>query len=256
MKKITITIAVIVGVLFFNSKEVNAQNREGQVVVDAGLGYSLIFAVPGILISDGSYSSHSATPAINATADYALLDRFSLGLGITYQSVTLNYADYYNNVTGAPETYSTSISRLNIGIRPLYHFASRKRIDLYIGARFGLSIWNNANANDPYNSGSSTYSGTLPSFQALFGVRKYFSHHVGAHVEFALGTPYFMEAGISVKFGGKNSLVLKYLFTFFHFLIYIFHFHDELIYFIICICAIGINECAFIAIVCFYQIQN
>ena len=67
----------------------------------------------------------------------------------------------------------------------------------------GVSIWNvGSSSTDPNFNYASKLTGALPSFQALFGLKGYFTPMIGAHIEVAIGTPYLVEAGLSFKFGG------------------------------------------------------
>jgi hypothetical protein len=212
MKRITLISAIIVGMMLSNTKQVQAQNNKGEFVASAGAGYSVLFGVIGSLgslsanVSGGSVTS-SSIPVISVAGDYALSDRFSLGLGVGYQSAgfTVNgFTDTTNGLTNQSAT--VDISRLNIGIRPLFHFSSNPNIDTYIGFRVGVSIWNvGTSSTDPNFNYDSKLTGALPSFQALFGLKGYFTPMIGAHIEIAIGTPYLVEAGLSFKFGGPEG---------------------------------------------------
>lgn len=212
MKKLTIIAIIIAGLMCGTSHQVKAQNQQGEFVASAGGGYSLIFAV---LNSLGSYSNNVTggtitsigIPEINATGDYALSSRFSLGLGIGYQSGGFTVKGFSDSSNGLVNQSATiDISRLNIGIRPIFHFGSNPDVDFYMGFRVGVSIWNvGLTSTDPNFNFLGKFTGTLPSFQALLGFKGYFSPVVGAHIEVAVGTPYFVEAGLSFRFGNTGA---------------------------------------------------
>jgi hypothetical protein len=209
MKRITLISAIIIGMMCSNTQKVQAQNNKGEFVASAGAGYSVLFAV---LNSLGSYSSNitngtitsNGIPVISVAGDYALSDRFSLGLGVGYQSTGFTVTGFSDSSNGLTNQSATvDISRLNIGLRPLFHFGSNPNIDPYLGFRVGVSIWNvGSSSTDPNFNYASKLTGALPSFQALFGLKGYFTPMIGAHIEVAIGTPYLVEAGLSFKFGG------------------------------------------------------
>jgi hypothetical protein len=208
MKKITLTAILIIGVMLSTGNHAKAQNQKGEFVASAGAGYSVLFAVISSLgsssanVTNGTVSI-STIPEINTTADYGLSDKFSLGLGIGYQSATISVNGFNDTANGyTNQNASVSISRLNIGIRPIFHFGSNPNIDFYLGFRVGVSIWSfGVSSTDPNYSFGGKFTGALPSFQALIGLKGYFSPLVGGHIEFAIGTPYLIEAGVSFRFG-------------------------------------------------------
>ncbi|HTB05624.1 MAG TPA: hypothetical protein VK806_01640 [Bacteroidia bacterium] len=203
MKKITLIGAIIIGIMFSPTKQVKAQNNQGEFVASAGVGYSLIFSLLNYGLNNGANVSTSITPAISVAGDYSINGRFSLGLGIGYQSMKTGVTNYNDSANGYyNQSFNISLSRLNIGIRPLFHFGSNPNVDFYLGFRVGVSIWSFSSTSTDPNYNAPGLRGTLPSFQALMGFKGYFSPVVGAHIEVAVGTPYFLEAGLSFRFGG------------------------------------------------------
>ncbi|MCD4793750.1 MAG: hypothetical protein K8R54_10975 [Bacteroidales bacterium] len=59
------------------------------------------------------------------------------------------------------------------------------------------------NINDPtiHIIEDSKYSNFTFSPQLIaFGIRGYFTDNIGAHIEFAIGSPYFLAGGINFRF--------------------------------------------------------
>jgi hypothetical protein len=218
MKQSLLFLSATLSLLFFTSKGAFAQNQPMQVVSNTGAGYSTMF---GILVPDavsiGSSAisnsagiteneSTSILPAISETVDLGLSNKFSLGIGAAYQSATASFSNYTNSVTNEVENFTETVQRTSIGIRGLFHSGTNSKFDPYAGFRLGISMWSiGNNSNDPNFSGYDL-KGTLPCFQFLAGFRYYFSPIVGFHMEGGIGTPYLIEAGVSVKFGGLPAM--------------------------------------------------
>jgi hypothetical protein len=213
MKKISLSLLLAVVALFSGINNAKAQNETGQVSVSAGVGFSVLFGVINIAENQATDEgiTHSTLPALNMNIDYGISPKFSLGLGVGYQSTTINYTNYEATTSSGYDSlynFGVTISRLNIGLRPIYHFGKNDKLDIYTGGRIGLSIWSiSTTASVPGYSGPFQYSGVLPSFQYLFGMKAYFTPSFGAHFEVAIGTPYLIEAGLNYRFGGIPASV-------------------------------------------------
>ena len=176
-----------------------AQIDKGASIINVGVGYSL-FSSP----SSASFASstESSIPVISATYDYAIVDHFSYGIGLSYQQFTQTQT-YYNN--GANTNYTQNIYVTNAGIRALYHFGS-PMLEGYTGIRMGYSFWtsNQPTVQQGYY-GPTNYNKNVPSFMAILGMRASLSDAIAVHLEIGLGSPYAAETGISFKFGGMPS---------------------------------------------------
>ena len=161
-------------------------------------------------MSRALFSTNSSGPAFNVSADYGIFKELSIGGGITYQSCSVTVPGWYNQYTYKNENVIENISRVNFRLRITAHwdFSDDHLWEMYGGAAVGESVWNDANnAHDPnfpcdapwnMNVGTSK----LVSFQGYLGLRGYFTENLGAHLELAVGSPYFVETGISFRFGG------------------------------------------------------
>ncbi len=207
MKK---TLLLFVSALLLCSSNVlKAQKQQGEFVVTAGAAQSL----SGILftaIKDGiNYSGDSKSttiPNLILHGDYGLSDVFSLGLGYSYQSLQVSYRQYTDDDS---VTYSGNFedrfTRQNVGLRTLFHFGENPNLDLYAGARTSFTFWNHT--TNRQNGNTVEFGKVLNNrmrFQALFGMRYYFSDLLGVNLEFSIGAPYFIMGGINLKFGPKG----------------------------------------------------
>jgi opacity protein-like surface antigen len=209
MKK-SFSIAAAALMLFFVTapKQAEAQKYQGQVVVGANGAFSLVglfmtsvFNVAGNNIT--GLTTHTI-PGLSGTVDVGITDRFSLGIAHFYQSSNASWSSYTDS-SGNTQTgdYHLRITRQNTAVRALFHFGDNDDLDPYFGIRLGYSYWS-TNTNVP-NSGylydAARFTGHFWP-QALFGIRYFFVPNVGVNTEIALGFPYYLSAGVNVRFGG------------------------------------------------------
>ena len=181
------------------------------ITINAGVGVSTItVAVPGNnLIAGDGLTFLAQSPAYNYTMDYRVSKKWSIGIGGAYQWVTDN-PGYGQSETATWET--EKISRYNISGLVLYHFSRTILNDAYIGMRIGESMWTDQIISNINNSPGYPLFYTMPtatvqrtSFQALIGDRIFLNYNIGFHAEFGIGTPYFLEAGITFRFKTKSK---------------------------------------------------
>ncbi|HEY6161692.1 MAG TPA: outer membrane beta-barrel protein [Bacteroidia bacterium] len=211
MKKAS-TIIVALAVLAagtFKPGSAHAQNAQGQTVITGGAGFSLA-GILFTLIKDALNSSNvtsKTTPVIGGMVDYGISDHFSLGGAYTYQSVSASYTSYTKDTITYTGNFKDKISRQNFGVRPLFHFGSNENFDTYAGARLSYTIWKYT-SNARTDVSSTDFSGTSRiHFQALFGMRYFFTENIGFNFEAAVGPSYYAFFGINARFGsiGQNS---------------------------------------------------
>lgn len=200
MKKFISLITLCTFFLLMSGTTVKAQKEQGQISIGAGAGWSLIGGLFSAI--SGGTNTTFASPVWNATFDYGLSDNFSLGIAFGYQTMGINYVDYwYTNSQGTTvtEDFKWTLSRMNIAARPLIHFGHSEDLDLYAGIRAGITNWGSkTESSDPNFDEGQIKMGNF-GFQALFGTRYYFSEMIGMHFEVGLGAPYLVEGGISVR---------------------------------------------------------
>lgn len=186
------------------SSAVKAQNEEGQSVVTLGAGYSLVNNIVKSGLETYSDVNVKSVPTIALTYDYGLTDNFSLGVAAAYQSVSGEFTNTYfdNNLDLQTETAKSSFSRMNIAIRPLFHYGGSDKLDLYSGLRVGMLFRNSEVESEQENidlfgdlSGSRVSIGIV-----AFGMRYFVSDNIGINMDLQVGTPYIMSAGVAARF--------------------------------------------------------
>ncbi len=185
---------------------VNAQQQKGQIVINAGVGYSPIFDGSIVIISSTIYpiktnyenhGIHLTIPNLGMCVDYFFSNGFSFGLAANYQSENINY-DYY--------VLGDEVTRINFAGRLIGHInPSNPHVDNYIGVRIGCSYWHDIPLQNNIIFIPPPY--LRASFQVLYGIRLYIFKNVGIHAELGIGSPYFAEAGLTFRInaGGKNT---------------------------------------------------
>lgn len=208
MKKILLSLLVLCGLLF--SQNANAQRAENEVVVSAGLGYSLSMALLkgsiNLGLRESGLNEIKAIPIINGMVDYGITENFSVGGAYSFHQ--WNWQDEYTDSVGVTTAGNVNIARHNVGARGLFHFGSNEKVDMYAGARVGYSLWRlKADAANTEGESASEFRapGGIFTAQALFGARAYFNSVIGANVEIGLGTaPYFIQGGLSFRLNGNR----------------------------------------------------
>lgn len=207
MKKILLSMLVLGGVMF--SQQANAQRAQNEVVISAGLGYSISQALlKGALnasLKAADLNEVKAIPIINGMVDYGVTENFSIGGAYSFHQ--WNWQDEYTDSLGVTTAGNVNIARHNIGGRGLFHFGSNEKVDMYAGARVGYSLWRlKADAVNTEGESASEFNAPsgIFSVQALFGARAYFNDFIGANVEIGVGTaPYFVAGGLSFRINGQ-----------------------------------------------------
>jgi len=210
MKTLKIQFLLILCILFICSIGWS-QTEKGSSVLGLNIGYSLT----GAVISDVNNNINSddvnvtVTPALNLSYDYALSDRFSLGLYAGTQIFTTKIDGYsfLNNNEEVIEDVSGNAMRWAIGLRPLFHYGNTDKLDMYSGLRLGYIAWSaNTNSSDPALDLGTSFGVGRPSISIIaFGMRYYFTDTIGAGFEVATGAPHVASASVNMRFGGSSS---------------------------------------------------
>ena len=173
-------------------------DKKGDLIMDLGAGLSTIsWLVEGIA---GGPNITAESPVMNSAFDYYVTNRMSFGLGVAFQEIKNEPANGDIPIPGVVEY----ITRTNVALRLLAHLGKSPDIDYYLGARVGISFWTDNETPDEghYSLGFVQYgtnSAMRESVQILFGLRFNPSELLGIHIEGGIGTPYFLEGGISIR---------------------------------------------------------
>jgi len=184
-----------------------AQNEEYKHVGSASIGLSLTGVLINLLdeASPDATIEVKSTPALQLTYDYGIKKFFSIGLAVGYQQFGIDAEDFtYTNIddVDVTEDFSADFSRLNVAIRPLFHYANNDDLDLYSGFRIGI-------LNNRFTSDSTNDDLDIDGFENLtrlsfgitaFGLRYYFTDNIGAGFEINLGAPYITAFNINARF--------------------------------------------------------
>ncbi len=196
-----------------SSNDSQAQARRGETVVSVGAGYSLQY---GYTIPDNEserISEYNASPIYNFSVDFASVDRLSMGIAASYQSIHSSaVADPYMTYNVQP-VMEEELNILNVGMRIHVHFMPKvEKVDIYAGGRAGFSFRDYTNNFENIDMLSSYYAEPIledeynfPTFQFGFGMRYYATENIGLNLEGMVGNgPYMVLLGLNFKFGGEG----------------------------------------------------
>lgn len=134
----------------------------------------------------------SSKPAIQLAYDFAINDKFSVGVAYSYQRFILDVPQY---------VYSDS-KRNNIAVRFLWHYVQNERLDMYAAARLGMTFWNE-NYDYSYDPFDEIVKRNLPAPQIALGTRYYITENIGLGIEAAFGAPHYFSFGANYRFNYK-----------------------------------------------------
>lgn len=165
--------------------------------IEWGLKYPLSTIINTSFVPSRVTQFISVSPVYSATADYGIGLGAAVGYGLAWQSVNTNTGKYaYVGNKRYPIT--ERFTRTNQGWRLLYHTGVSTVFDFYNGLRLGESFWTD-NTTPAAAIPDSKQNEIDISIQYLFGCNIFFSDIFGIHIEAALGTPYFIEAGLNIR---------------------------------------------------------
>lgn len=146
----------------------------------------------------------SQSPAYNFMIDYSFVRWLSFGIGGVYQSVTDNPSEELpSDIYATNPNEIEKITRYNYSARILYHPLKHSLLDVYAGVRLGESMWKEqitSNSQPDSVLYKTIISSSQISYQILVGAAVPLFHCIGIHLEFGLGNPYLIEAGVTFMF--------------------------------------------------------
>ena len=200
MKRFSLKLLIII-VMIFSSTLLKAQRVAGEGMLTGGVGLSIWNLYAGALNVSDSILAKS-TPTVYGTYDYGITKDFSIGGGVSYNSFSLINPNYsYVNSSGVivEESISVKYSRVNLCLRPLYHWGKRENFEWFTGLRLGYSFWTaTLQTTDPYYK-DDYFRRDMYSAQLLFGSRAFLTDLVALTFDLGIGAPYFASLGLSVK---------------------------------------------------------
>jgi hypothetical protein len=196
------------------------------IAISAGYGVSAIQMPINAQVQGGSFgflgpgpNFLSISPVYSGIIDYTFFNYMSIGICGAYQWVTDN--PVYITLYGFPSGYAKQtiivpwetekITRENIAIRFTVKLPLLNILNYYAGVRVGESVWTDKITSDSNKTGGYIYT-TMPSpiihnlsFQILNGLELFPIYNIGIHIELGVGTPYFLEGGITFRFKTKKQ---------------------------------------------------
>ena len=131
--------------------------------------------------------------------EYAISDKFGLGLNVSYLTST---ADFTSTDFSTNEVFNNSINRTgyNIMLRFNWHFGDHDMIDPYFGLAGGYRSNNWSSDFEDQSLGELDINTLIPvGIEATFGTRFLFTDNIGAYVEIGLARAFF-QFGVTGKF--------------------------------------------------------
>ena len=192
------------------SISVIAQNKFSQWTISAAPTYSVFRGVHKIPFSDYE-KQFKFTVGGQLHADWGILRRISVGVGVTHHRHQLDISDYtYSSAEGLlyTEDVRQTIDVTGYYFRGLIHIKSvydnsLEEIDLYWGVQqfaFLFRSFNNSTDPDFFTVNESLQS--IPGIVA--GVRYYPTEVFGFSAEAALPGPYTISIGAAIRLGGRD----------------------------------------------------
>jgi hemolysin activation/secretion protein len=136
---------ITVVALFFALSPVAYGQRLAQHRMQAQVGLSGIGILANVAdrLNMAEAVEVNLTPALHMAYDYFYTNNVSLGLAVTYQSISVTYRNYTYEENGQTITndYGTQLKRFNASLRGLFWYNPGSRVKLYSGLRLGFSNW-------------------------------------------------------------------------------------------------------------------
>ena len=166
------------------------------IILEAGAGLGIYDTHVIQKSNNTNEKSRAATWVFPVSLEYAVSKR--LGIGVAYK--------FSNFITGKNDTTITNstIRAHDIALKPSFHIFRKKRLDVYVGGLFGLSLFN-YQVNDNLKS-SAKGEGTII---ALFlGSRLYVSDHFGFTFNYTFNRYNYFNLKLANNIGQTDNLDL------------------------------------------------
>lgn len=201
--KITLVTLIILMISYHSGF---SQEKIYKSTVSIGVGQSMVKTLSDIFLNNNTFDStglnYTALPAFYVNYDFQVNEFFSVGAAGSFQLFKLK-----NTTTSE----FVQINRTNIGIRALFHYGKSDKMDMYSGVRLSTTMWDLSTniTGDPsvtefvddLNSSKFFNKAVVIAPQIVaFGIKGYFTDMFGAHLEFSIGSPYYLSGGVNMRF--------------------------------------------------------
>ncbi len=199
---------ITVVALFFALSPVAYGQRLAQHRMQAQVGLSGIGILANVAdrLNMAEAVEVNLTPALHMAYDYFYTNNVSLGLAVTYQSISVTYRNYTYEENGQTITndYGTQLKRFNASLRGLFWYNPGSRVKLYSGLRLGFSNWSaDTTVPDPTYDPDRFINISLGANFApqllLLGTDIALTQHIYLSAELAIGAPYFASGGLTYR---------------------------------------------------------
>jgi len=206
MKKTILLIAAFMSMNAAFSQE--SDYTKSTVSID--IGQSIVGAFLKLLEKDAELTQTKlfSTPVFQAGYQYNTSKHFSIGAAASLQQFGAEVHDFNYAPDGEPPMYvdyKLLVNRINIAVKPTFYYINKSTFGLYSAARIGLTNWGlSLDGNVPGYQPEELLSGkieTKPTMQiVLIGMQASYEEGFGVHMEFAVGSPYYIAGGVHYKF--------------------------------------------------------
>jgi len=218
MKKSFLVLAILATAFKF----VKAQDLQHNNVVSGSMGLSLFNAGSALVKptltnlgqDDSQLVNTSSGPTYQIAVDHSFSQVFSLGGAISYShfnanATNFNWKDAAGNISNG--FFDINLTRTTVGMRALFHYGNKGRIDMYSGVRLGIGIWkvgfkSDLTALTPGELNKILTRSVSPQFQVIpFALRGYITENIGLGFETAIGSPYLASLSLQYRFGSNAA---------------------------------------------------
>jgi len=174
----------------------------GKIILSVGYGFPSIekslYGQHVDLGIDMSFSKSGYGP-FHFRGEYGLTNKIGIGISINY--------DTYSGMLKESGFNTNTITSLTGLMRFNYHFATTKKLDPYFAVGAGFrSTTNTFTSTNPQNSFADDYNNWVGdytpypfAFEAVAGMRYYFTPHIGIYSEIGIAKS-IIQFGVSVGF--------------------------------------------------------
>lgn len=211
---------IVLAALGFDT--IHAQNEEYRDVTSLTAGLSL-FNIGGPIVkaaltnagqNENQLIKTNSIPTLQVSYDHAFGRVFSLGGALSLsqfsaQATNFDWKDAAGNISTG--YFNLETTRTTFGMRALFHYGNKGKIDMYSGVRVGVGIWKIKFDSDLTNFTVDKLNGVFarsvsPQVQVIpFALRGYITENIGLGFETAIGSPYMASLSLQYRFGSGSS---------------------------------------------------
>ncbi len=191
----------------------NSVGIQGKFMLTAGIGFNAVSDVTSINYIQSKFwndslagkawqglavNTFSQSPFYNLMLDYGLTDNISAGIGLGYQTMSIQWGT--TNIF-----FTDNWTRFAPSLRADYHFVAKKKMSLYAGGRLGYNFYSLSSDFSAYHPAYSKNFDGGPSkgIAQIHGGFSYFIKGfigINAELGYSYGENYYAGIGLTFKF--------------------------------------------------------